>query len=526
LEHARRSRGALIHWFALPWLVVLLACSRSSPDSALSSIPTLPGDSPSVILVSIDTLRADHLGCYGYSRPTSPRIDAFAASAVRFSEGYSGAPWTLPAHAQMLTGHDPYALGVIHKRSALPDGVPLLAEILASAGYETAAFVDSSKRGLVGAERGFARGFHEYHHAPHRDGLAFEYDARVTMEVALEWLRERRDRQKPFFLFLHTKSVHSVQGGTPRADERTPPYDVPRGDRFRFVTDEQARLSWSSPELGASTQYLSSLNEAYRSGERDPGAFPAERRDALVGLYDGAIRYTDEQFGALLDGLATLQLLDSTLVVLTADHGEEFLDHGRLLHEQVYRELLHVPLIIRFPGQHEGRVVAEDVSLADIVPTLVDWLGVSTSFGFAGRSLLEERPRGAARALLASYHEAIPSDNRPLLHGLCRSLSRRFTVPPSWLSGCVWAARHYSLRRGDWTLVYNEFLDGREPTTELYGNQGDSLQQHAIPDAEVAGDLLSALREGRERMAVEGARAIAVDEETRKHLEALGYVTD
>jgi arylsulfatase A-like enzyme len=518
-----RSTGRCL---ALASVLLLSSCSRSSHEDALSSLPPLPEGSPNVILVSIDTLRADHLGSYGYPRATSPRIDAFAASSIRFENGWSSAPWTLPGHAEMLTGRHPHDIGVIHKRSAIPDSAPLLAEILSAGGYDTAAFVDSSKGGLVGAERGFARGFRTYQHAPHRKGLAFEYDAAVTVQMGLEWLRTERSRSKPFFLFLHTKSVHSVQTGTPRPDQRTPPYDVPRGDRFQFLTEEQARLAWNSPELGEGTKYLNAHNEAYQNGVMDPRAFPTDQREALIGLYDASIRYTDEQFGVLLDALDAEGLLARTLIVLTADHGEEFLDHGRFLHEQVYRELLHVPLIVKLPDSSGGRVVQEDVSLADIVPTVLDYLGVSPSIAFAGRSLLEVGPGSEERPLLASFHEVLPDEKRPRYYGLCRTLSRQFEVAPNWLSGCLWAARRYSLRRGPWTLVYHEFLDGRKPTTELYDNHTDPAQKRPSHDEETASVLFSELADRREMAAGQGARSIAVDEETQKQLEALGYVRE
>jgi membrane-anchored protein YejM (alkaline phosphatase superfamily) len=265
----------------LPQLILVLLGVLSLASCARSR----PAGPPNVLLVSIDTLRADHLGTYGYARDTLPELDRLAAESIVFKNAVAPAPRTLPSHVMMLTGRHPYPLGISRggEQSAIPAEVRIVSEYLQDAGYQTVAFVDSVRRGWLASQRGFGRDFDAFHHAPHRDGLFYMFDAAGSVDAAEEWLGQR-ERNRPFFMFLHTKSVHTLRWDTPRPDDRIFPYDKPEPYRFHFLSDQDTHFKWSSPHLGAGTLYLDGLNEAYYAGTMDPGDFPEERIETLKSL--------------------------------------------------------------------------------------------------------------------------------------------------------------------------------------------------------------------------------------------------
>lgn len=295
-------------------------------------------DRPNFLLVSIDTLRADHLGAYGYERDTSPNLDRFAERAFRFERAVAPAPWTLPSHVAMLSGQHPHDIGIDDIDSSIPERVPMIAEALRASGYQTAAFVDSATGGLLGAERGFDRGFDRYDHAPHPSESSAKtpgpkYDVARTVDAGLDWLRGR-DHERPFFLFLHTKSVHTapVEPDRSRVDNDAP-YKSPEPFGSRYLPDGQTRFDWHEGEQPGGVRYLRELNQRLAAGKIEPGHFPAERLVELESLYDGGIRYVDAQFGRLIAGLRDLDLAQNTVVIVTADHGEAFLEHYFFLHK-------------------------------------------------------------------------------------------------------------------------------------------------------------------------------------------------
>ena len=224
---------------------------------------------PNVILISIDTLRADHLGSYGYERDTSPELDRFAAESVRYGHAVAPAPWTLPSHAGMLTGRHPFEMGVTEQDSRLPEHVQTLAETLAGVGYQTAAFVDSLKKGFVGAERGFDRGFDVYSHAPHVRKAKYRYDMKTTVDVSTDWL-SKRDPERPFFLFLHTKSVHTSPADPKVARESDVPYHKPEPYRGRFLEGGKERFRWTDAGGAFGVAFLKNVNRRILAGEMEP----------------------------------------------------------------------------------------------------------------------------------------------------------------------------------------------------------------------------------------------------------------
>ena len=318
--------------------------------------PAPPPHEPfyNVILISIDTLRSDHLGAYGYDRPTSPRVDSFAAEAVVFEQAIAQAPSTLHSHASMLSSLLPQ-----HHRASwgagtgLDDAALTLAEVLRDNGYRTAAL---SGGGQMADDFGLNQGF-DFWDEPEVEHFA------GTVRHGIEWMDENGDA--PFFLLLHSYEVHH-------------PYQPREPYREMLVTDYDGEL----PEtIGKET-----LDEINKGGREIDQA----DLDYIVSLYDAEIRSMDDGFGALVDYLRERGLYDRTLIVFTSDHGEEFNEHGTVgWHSHtLYDELLRVPLIVKYPGnEHSGSSVAPQVRSIDIPPTVVGYLGIPIPAEFFGVDL-------------------------------------------------------------------------------------------------------------------------------------------
>jgi len=449
---------------------------------------------PNVLLLSIDTLRADHLGCYGYPRQTSPVIDALAEEALLYEDCQAPAPWTLPSHVAMLSGRHPISAGITGAASSIPATTPMVAERFAAAGYETVGFVDSKPQGFVGAERGFDRGFETFRHAPLTERQIFRYDMAGTVDAALEWLDGREDG-RPFFLFLHTKSVHTSPGGTlrGRADKRRFPYDKPKPWVLRFLTDEGKRMKWIDREGGKGMYYLRGINNRIVAGTMTPDDVPASRKKALLGLYDAGILYTDYHLGRLLRGLRESGHFRNTIILVTADHGESFLEHQLLLHKEVHRQVLHVPLLLKLPEADEPRRLGRPVSLTDIPPTLLSLAGLEPDAGAHGRPLPLGDEGAAPEPRFASYR---------------------------WGPDAIYEG--YALEQGRWALLHHRYGTRGAFRTTLYDREADPGQFVAVESRpEVAGLLLEQLGRRLEQE-IEGEE-ITLDAETREHLEALGY---
>jgi arylsulfatase A-like enzyme len=493
--HRTASRRLAAAAAAGATLLLAAGCAPPAPEA-----PPAP---PNLLLISIDTLRADHLGCYGYRRDTSPRLDALAAESVRFTAAYAPAPWTLPSHASILTGMHPYELGFDNQWRTLPEETPVIAEPLARVGYRTAAFVDSQKNGFVGAGRGFGRGFDLYQHAPHRQGGS-RFDMAATADAAIAWL-DRQDRERPFFLFLHTKSVHAVPDGEACLDPRCFPYDKPEPYRFRYLSSAEASAEWTSPEDGSGQAYLWSQNAKILRGELDPAAYPGERIEVLKALYDAGIYYVDEHLGRLFDHLRQRGLDASTAIVLTSDHGEAFLDHSLFMHQEVYDSLLRVPLIVRLPatiGADGGRVVERQVTLADIAPTLLRLAGARIPEALTGRPL----PLTAAAA-------ETPAE--------ARDLFAYYLFPGKF------TYQAFALRRGDLKLVVHNIDAPDRFRYEVYDTRLDPRELHPLAATERQGELRQALgRYLRQEPRAQGRelRSPASSGPTHDILRSLGYI--
>jgi arylsulfatase A-like enzyme len=342
-------------------LVSGLACRQHEP--------TPPADNrPSLILISIDTLRADHLGCYRYQRPTSPSIDQFAKTAVVFEQLVNPGGATLPVHLSMLTSLPPVVHGIFAQNpQPLPEERITLAEQLSAAGYTTAAFTDG---GFVSGQLGFDQGFDHFD------------DSGGHLEQILPRLEHWLDRNchRPFFLFLHTYDVHS--------GKELLPYDSPADFRDLFTQGYDGFTGCIGDRCGS--ELLAWINSRLRAGDSAATELlSAADLDYLIALYDGGIRHVDYEIGRLLDRLSDRGIYDRSLIILTSDHGEEFFEHGKLLHHQNYEENAVVPLIVKLPDQRSaGARVSALVSTIDIMPTVLDVAGIEPNRQAWGESLL------------------------------------------------------------------------------------------------------------------------------------------
>lgn len=478
------ATGALLA-LAAPLLLLLNRTPAPPPASAH------PSAVPHVILLSIDTLRADALACSGAPESRAPHLDALAADSLCFARASSAAAWTLPAMASVMTGVSPQVHGAVHLKSRVPDGLPTLAEVLRHAGYRTAAFVSST---VLGPQANLTQGFDEFHAYPgpwlgRSLGAAlltawvprFRPDETSPPELAetvMDWLRTHRD--EPFFLWIHTFDPHAPYGPPRRyLQGKTPP----AGERFQSLRFE----GWDE--------------EAIRSGTWVP---TAAERAWIRQLYLAEIRWVDDAIGRLISELKRLGLYDNALILVVSDHGEEFWEHGTYGHgHTLYDELLHVPLLVKLPeiGRISpiGRIgrMTTPVSTASLYQIVLDTCALPLPAGHpAAPSLLTIPPNGPAPPLL--------------FQGLNRYEDRR-------------AVRFDRFKYIRWTM------SGKE---ELYDLEADPGEKIDLAKASPAG-----LREGRRLLAeleADGRRArqllrlpagetAEVDGHTMERLRSLGY---
>lgn len=329
---------------ALSVALIGAVLARCGGDSASSRAAQLAIRARGVVLISIDTLRQDHLGCYGYPRPTSPNLDYLASRGVRYTNAMAQAPYTLPSTMTMLTGLHPRAHGVRYTGDKLGDAYTTLAEVLRAEGFRTAAFTDG---GFTAAAFGFDQGF-ELYDDDTSEGVS---GLRRTLPLARAWLD--RHAREPFFLFLHTFDTHA-------------PYRVDEASR--------AALQGTAPVVppGAARE---GDPMAYLRRLRIHDYFQLERYDDLgeiIDDYDAMIRFVDRCIGDIIGGLERQGVLDETLIVVTTDHGESFLDHGLYMGHglTMYNEEVRVPLLVKFPGDALSGTVCDDVvRLLDLAPT-------------------------------------------------------------------------------------------------------------------------------------------------------------
>jgi arylsulfatase A-like enzyme len=334
-------------------------CSGPAADR-----PAVAFEQPPIIIVDIDTLRADHLGCYGYHRPTSPHIDAFSEESVLFEWCFAQGPNTPPSQASILTGLYPTTHGRIGNNQLISDEVVTLAEVLRDRGYETAAFVDG---GLMAGRYGYDQGFDLYDdEAGHLEVIGPKVE---------RWLDDRlvdpARAGRSFLLLVHTYDVHSPYEITPE----------PHRSMFLSEVDEPPR-SYRSNMSGV-------MAEVWKArGSAEPPQLDRVQMDWAVAMYDGGIHHVDHWFGELMKRLADQGVLEQAIVVVISDHGDEFQEHGSLFHDRLYATVTRIPLIIRFPGAGWRGRVAQTVESIDLMPTVLEAVGAAIPDPVQGRSLL------------------------------------------------------------------------------------------------------------------------------------------
>lgn len=434
-----------------------------APAPLAPPIPPPAAHHPNVILYVVDTLRADHLGCYGYRKPTSPALDALATEGMVFTDATAQASWTKPATASIHTGRYPSRHGAVTLLQPLRSDVPTLAETLRAAGYRTGGFVTNAN---VSGEFGFNRGFERYDYLPEEPTRAgVHVPADTVTATALDWLANGDAR--PFFLYLHMTDPHA-------------PYAPPPAFRERF----------RDPSLHAS---LPDVPNPVAVVEKTPALATPDNVAALAALYDGEIAFTDASLGALMSALRERGLAERTIIVVTADHGEEFADHGGFEHGYtLYRELVHVPLVMRVPGVAPARIPGL-VRQIDVMPTLLGYAGVPAVRGLDGRDL------------------------RPLIAGVAAP------APEAFAHTRLGTVEVSAIVTRDWKVI--QYANPRPGEVEVYDRQRDPEERTNVADRSpiLVGWARQRLLE-RSAGAAPAAPDATLRPELEERLRALGYL--
>lgn len=412
-----------------------------------------------VILVIVDTLRADHLGCYGSDQHTSPNIDRLAAEGLRFADAYAQAPWTLPSIASILTGRWAHQHGaraeVDGKIHPIDPALETLAEWMQKGHYRTGAVVNVP---FLAPALGLNRGFDHYDFEGGDMENQSHRTADRTTDAALAWVDTVGDA--PFFLVVHYFDPHLTYNPPARYLEGLP-----------NTADASRLATWGNPR------------EIF--GLRHGGRRPSPEDQAqLIARYDGEIRFTDAEFGRLRAGLEARGVWDQALVIVGADHGEEFWDHGGFEHGHThYRELLHVPLIVRRPGGPVDAVHEGMVRNIDIAPTILDFASIQGPRDLPGQVL----GTGGVRASLAE--------------------------------GSLWSGDMVSVRNSELTVIWNRTTNEQLVFDAADLQEQTNLAPQLLPEHLELYGLLRALPTSRPPGA-----AWEPDAEEMERLRSLGYV--
>ena len=439
--------------------------------------------SPNIVLITIDTLRADHCSVYGYGVRTTPHLEQLAREGARVETAYVPMPSTGPAHASLFTSRYPLAHQVLKNGHVLADDYPVLAEVLGEAGYRTAAFVSSF---VLDDRFGYGQGFESYDddfrgadssykNIKHWEEIEIpgEFDRRAheTTNRAISWLQENGSRGG-FFLWVHYMDPHE-------------PYDPPEPWRTKYVQPEMSRRN---------------LRRA-------------------VALYDAEIAFTDREVGRLLDALDDTSPPEATLVVLTADHGEGLLDHGVMGHGPIlYEETLRVPLLVRWSERiPAGSVIPGPVEIVDVMPTILGLAGIPPdNLPLQGRDLTGVLTTGAA----------LDPEYRVFFQ---RRRYQEKQVPTFPVEGVVFGrplpvrGSKYGVRQGSWKYIEAPM----EGTRELYDLSSDPAEKTNLlsQNRQLADELAGRLEDWRNEQdgLVVGPGHEAAEEELER-LRSLGYV--
>ena len=432
---------------------------------------TATPSAPNLLVIAIDTLRADRLGVLGNPRGLTPTLDRLAGEGALFRRAFAPAPWTLPSFASLFTSKTPEehaAGGRIGDFRGLAAEHTTLAELLRDAGWRTGAIVNVD---FLGRSFGLTQGFESVDERFYGDNERLR-DAKETTDAALAWIE--RERSNAFFLFAHYFDPHARYAPPKEWRERFADPRDQRSDAFEFGQRDQVVL--------------------WRAGRIRPTQDDFERAEKL---YDAEVAYTDSEVGRLVAGLDALGLAANTIVVVVSDHGEEFLDHGDWEHgHTLHDELLHVPVILRQPGRIAARAVDAPVGTVELAPTLLAFCGLDVPEGFRGRDLGPALAGGALapHALLAH--------------------------------GNFWGEPHASLREPEWKLI--ERPQAGSTRRELYRWTEDPRERTDLAEADpVTRERLEAdlrlLRDWVRSRAFRAPRVVPTAEE-RERLRSSGYV--
>lgn len=366
--------------YALPLAALLAAAGASLPACVGTAPPAEAAAKPNVILILVDTFRADKIGAYGYTkRKTTPNLDSFASGGLVWENAYSQDAWTVPSVASLFTGVDPQGHLCLNFRQGeklatdtISDKQDTIAESFKAAGYTTAAFVKST---VISTSHGYSQGFDQFNIVGGKD-QAWGYSARDLNDAAIPWLTGQIKGGKPFFAYLHFMDPHS-------------PYKAPEPWYSKY------KGSYTGPMDGAHVQ----LEDAFKAGK-----VTAADWDHELALYDAEVEYWDTEFGRLWGELQKAGAASNTVVVLVADHGEAFGEHNNAFHGNLYQENIHVPVIWRGPGIKAGRMKTYG-QLVDLAPTLAELYALPKGKQWQGKSMVAAMGGGAGHtdAIYSEY---------------------------------------------------------------------------------------------------------------------------
>ena len=512
-------------FFVLLMLAVLFqGCGKDTPDGT--------SDRPNVILLSLDTLRADHLHCYGYEKDISPTMDGLAADGVLFENVFAQSSWTLPSHVSMLSSLYPSSHGVTHADRKIPGETLLLSEIFKNEGYCTGSINGS---GYVSARYGFDQGFDLYEEIHIESG-----NMAVICNRAIDWIDENREQN--FFLFLHTYEPHGPYSPPDSYKKSYVSQDAASRERFRdlffkIMNDEVLTLD----ELGFLRTYKrcrlkkeiihewKALLEEYQANlalghftereslekladlimrvEKNPDEifqYWRENRDELMIFpylresYEAEIMFADTQIARILAAVGRLGLQEKTLIVLTSDHGEEFIEHGKVGHAyNCYNETIHVPLIFYYPGHlPEGRRISENTALIDVPPTILELIGIPVPGHFQGISLV------------------------PMIQGSSRTERRIFSEGVVHHKKAYWPV---IVIDGAWKYHFDSKGTSPDELYDLESDPGETVNL-AAKEPDLVERLKGIAEDYLDKAPPPKIEKVTADQELQQQLQELGYV--
>jgi arylsulfatase A-like enzyme len=432
---------------------------------------------PSVILIVVDALRADHLGQYGYLRETDPGLDFFVSHSTRFEKAYAPSSWTKPSTASIHSGLQPVRHGACEFNSKMPSNVHTIAKALKAGGWKTGGI---SFNHHVSSKTGFNLGFNAFDSFLGK--AVFYPDISEMLERARTWVKGVAG--KPFFLYLHPMNVHG-------------PYKVPPENRADLL---------GRPPADGFIYTEGWMRDIMTNGEIEKREdVPQDYITSLVDQYDTAVRYSADRLGEFFEWLDGRGLFQNSLIILTSDHGEELFDHGGFSHGYtLHEEVLRVPMYIKLPLQSRPKDISARTSLLDIYPTILDFFSLPSPYEVDGRSLLP---------LIREDSTEPPRRERELLFEI------------DWPERCVATA----LLDAEFKLisVSNDYA-GRSGDILLYDSMNDpgetrNVYRSRSAEAEALGKRLDALLREMKIKAV-GKSSKVTRELDLERLKSLGYV--